>query len=265
MYSTKSLLMRNIINKIGNNILTKTNYKPLTDSQHYYYDLLKNNNNKIIVATGPAGCGKTWLSCSYAINELKQNKIKKLIITRPVVSVDEELGFLPGNLNKKMDPYMKPIFDVFSEHYKKDELTKLIKSETLEIAPLAYMRGRTFKNSIIIADEMQNSSYNQMLMLLTRIGEESRMIITGDLQQSDREENNGLQDLTNRLASYKNIDDKNKIEKIVFNNNDIQRSKIVEEIVKLYQTNNQYEYQYIENKNIRFNTNDYRYNSFYDV
>jgi phosphate starvation-inducible PhoH-like protein len=253
--SNKSLKVQNC----KNNKLSIYSNTNLTQNQHIYYDLLKDKTNKIIVVNGPAGCGKTWLACTYAINEFKNKNIEKLVITRPIVSVDEDLGYLPGNINKKMDPWMKPIFDVFLEYYKKDELTKMITNNSLEIAPLAYMRGRTFKNSFIIADEMQNSSCNQMLMLLTRIGLNSRMIVTGDLGQSDLEEENGLEDLNNRLKEYKISDINNKINQIEFHNNDIQRSKIVEEVMKLYSDSDKIyniEYEFIDN---RFNTNDYFY------
>lgn len=258
----KTLFRRNITSKcvkdlyiqnyVNDRIFNKIPFT-LTSNQHLYYDLLKDKNNKIIVANGPAGCGKTWLACTYAINQLKYKQIEKLVVTRPIISVDEDLGFLPGDINKKMDPWMKPIFDTFLEHYKRDELTKMIKNNSLEIAPLAYMRGRTFKKSLIIADEMQNSSNNQMLMLLTRIGLDTRMIITGDLEQSDLTEENGLEDLVNKISNYENDDVLNKISKIDLDKNDIQRSKIVEHIVNLYSKNNNIN-KYL---NERFNSNDY--------
>jgi phosphate starvation-inducible PhoH-like protein len=251
----KLLFKRNVSSKCLIELNKQNDIKPFTASQYYYKTLLKDVNNKVIIANGPAGCGKTWLACSYAINELKSKNIEKLVITRPIVSVEEELGFLPGNINKKMEPWMKPIFDTFLEYCKKDELTKMLKNDRLEIAPLAYMRGRTFKNSVIIADEMQNSSCNQMLMLLTRIGLNSRMIITGDLDQSDLEDENGLEDLVNKISNYNNDDNLNRISKVDFDNNDIKRSKIAEKIVKLYSKDNNIN-KYV---NDRFNSNDFIY------
>jgi phosphate starvation-inducible PhoH-like protein len=165
------------------------------------------------------------------MDELKKNNIDKIIITRPVVPVEEELGFLPGNLEKKMDPWTRPIFDIFLESYSKLELNTMIKNNIIEISPLGFMRGRTFKNSFIIADEMQNSSPAQMLMLLTRVGINSKIVITGDLAQSDRIENNGLKDFIQKLKSNKLPENFYLIE---MEDNDIQRSKLVNDVLNLY-------------------------------
>ena len=124
-------------------------------------------------AVGPAGTGKTLISTLAGIRALMQNKIDKFVVTRPAVSVDEQHGFLPGTLQEKMAPWTRPIFDVFEEYYTPDQIEFMINDNKVEIAPLAYMRGRTFKNSYIIADEMQNATDNQMKMLLTRLGENS--------------------------------------------------------------------------------------------
>ena len=133
----------------------------------------------------------------------RQGNVNKIILTRPIVPVEEEeLGFLPGNLVKKMDPWTRPIFDIFSEFYQQHEIENMIHCGILEISPLAYMRGRTFKRAFVIADEMQNSTPNQMLMLTTRIGDLSKLVITGDLNQSDRNMNNGLLDIINKLKIY---------------------------------------------------------------
>ena len=154
-----------------------------------------------------------------------------MVITRPVVSNDEDIGFLPGDLESKMDPWMKPIKDVFEKSINKKELDNLIKDEVIEIAPLAYMRGRTFHQSFIFADEMQNSTISQMKMLLTRVGDRSKLVITGDLLQNDLKNcKNGLQDLLDRLIKYNG----NMIKVIQFNNNDIERSEIVKEVLQLY-------------------------------
>ena len=183
-------------------------YNPKSFNQKQYVELLNNPSNDLIVAIGPAGCGKTMFACLKAIESLKKNTVNKIIVTRPVVPVEEDIGFLPGNIIKKMDPWTRPIFDIFLEYYTQNELTQMLNNGIIEISPLAYMRGRTFKNAFIIADEMQNSSPNQMLMLSTRIGINSRMVITGDLQQSDKLIENGLKDFIAKYEYY-NINEPN--------------------------------------------------------
>ena len=228
--------------------------KPRGSNQIKYNDYLDNNNYTLIVAHGPAGTGKTMFACMKAINMLKKGELNKIIITRPVVPVEEEIGFLPGNIVKKMDPWTRPIFDVFLEHYSKSDIDNMIHNNIIEISPLAYMRGRTFKNSFIIADEMQNSSPNQMLMLTTRIGENSRMVITGDLKQSDKLNNNGLYDLIHKLNAYHKYnhfaDENSSIKIVEFNSSDIERSKVVSKILEIYN------YKYIGNVNNANNANN---------
>ena len=175
--------------------------KPRNLKQQYLISLLENPNKHITFATGPAGTGKTLLSTLYAIKSLKEGTARKIVITRPAVSVDEQHGFLPGTLVEKMSPWTRPMFDIFEEYYNSSEIGHMIKENIIEIAPLAYMRGRTFKHSVIIADEMQNATDNQMKMLLTRIGDCSKLIVTGDLDQHDRGyQDNGLKKFTDRLA-----------------------------------------------------------------
>jgi phosphate starvation-inducible PhoH-like protein len=164
--------------------------------------------------------------------QLKSEEIDRIIITRPVVSVDEEIGFLPGDIIKKMDPWTKPIFDIFLEHYRKPELDLMLMNGKIEICPLAFMRGRTFKQAFIIADEMQNSSPNQMKMLTTRLGENSRMVITGDLQQTDILKENGLRDFVGRLDRFKNVTDIIKLVKLEAD--DIERSEVVRKVIDIY-------------------------------
>ena len=183
------------------NILQKNlapRYSPKTENQRKYFEFLNNPDKSLIVVIGPAGSGKTLLACAQAMEDLKSNKINKIIITRPMVSVeDEEIGFLPGNLVSKMDPWTRPMMDIFQEFYSKKDINDMIYNGVIEICPLAYMRGRTFHKSYIIADEMQNSTPTQMLMLATRIGSQSKMIMMGDIKQSDRTsslEKNGLSD-----------------------------------------------------------------------
>ena len=220
-------------------------YEPRTENQKTYVDYLNDKNNNLIVVVGSAGTGKTMYSCLKAIELLKSKKIKKVIITRPVVSVEEDIGFLPGTIESKMDPYMRPIFDIFTEFFSLTEWNDMIFNRVVEISPLAYMRGRTFKNSFIIADEMQNSSPNQMKMLLTRIGENSRMVITGDLSQSDKFEDNGLKDFIEKIKKYPPLLlNETNIRILYFNNSDIQRHKLVENVLNIYEYKSEYKSEY---------------------
>jgi len=225
--------------KLGN---PATNvYAPIGINQRRYVDFLKDPSISIVVGVGPAGCGKTLFACYTAIQELKYGNIEKIVVTRPLVSVDkEDLGFLPGTIVNKMDPWTRPIFDIFSEFYPKTEIEYMIKTGVIEISPLAYMRGRTFKYSFIIADEMQNSSPNQMLMMTTRLGEGSKMVITGDLKQSDRFpttndvslDNNGLYDFIQKIQSFNGTNDD--IRLVEMENSDIERSPVVIKVLEMY-------------------------------
>jgi len=152
---------------------------PKTPGQIKYVSIL-NDLKPIIVATGPAGTGKTLFACQKASEDLYNHRCDRIIMTRPIVSVDEELGFLPGSMEKKMDPWTRPMFDIMQRYFTKNQLKQMMRDKIVEISPLAYMRGRTFDRSYIIADEMQNSTVNQMKMLLTRMGDHSRMVVTGD-------------------------------------------------------------------------------------
>jgi phosphate starvation-inducible PhoH-like protein len=177
-------------------------------------------------------------ACLKAIDLLNKHEISKVIITRPVVTVEEELGFLPGNIVKKMDPWTRPIFDLFLEYYSKKELDSMVSENKIEISPLAFMRGRTFKSAFIIADEMQNSSPNQMKMLTTRIGTNSKMVITGDMQQSDLTTNNGLSDLIQKINTYNNEHASSSIDKMIqlitLDGDDIERSAAVKKMIEIY-------------------------------
>jgi phosphate starvation-inducible PhoH-like protein len=210
-------------------------YLPKTLNQENYVKSLDDNDHKIVVSLGPAGTGKTMFACQKAIQQLKTEEIDKIIVTRPTVTVEEEIGFLPGNINKKMDPWTKPIFDCFLEYIAKAELELLLYSNKIEICPLAFMRGRTFKDTFIIADEMQNSSPNQMKMLVTRLGKNSRAILTGDLQQSDIKGRNGLYEFINKVERFQNTNNKTKLIKLIyFDNNDIERSEIAKKVIEIY-------------------------------
>jgi phosphate starvation-inducible protein PhoH len=217
-------------------------YKPRSDNQKTYVSHLANMSVPIVFGIGPAGCGKTLFACVRAINGLRSGDFQKIVLTRPIVPVEEEeLGFLPGTLVKKMDPWTRPLMDIFLEHYPQHELDFMIGSGVIEISPLAYMRGRTFKRCFIIADEMQNSSPGQMLMLTTRIGEGSKMVITGDLKQTDRNVDNGLLDIMNKIKDYKKYSttiDSTGIELVEMKHSDIERSPIVSKILDIYNNKN---------------------------
>ncbi len=195
--------------------------------------LLKLNDPKkmIVFAIGPAGTGKTMLAVQWAIDQLKYGDATKIVITRPAVSVDEQHGFLPGDLQQKMEPWTKPIMDVFAENYNAREITNMITEGVIETSPLAYMRGRTFKNAVIIADEMQNATPSQMKMLLTRLGQGSKMIVTGDLQQADRPSNNGLLEF---LGLYNNFANHRYVDLCHFTVGDVERHEAVKEIRAIY-------------------------------
>jgi phosphate starvation-inducible protein PhoH and related proteins len=206
---------------------------PRSLNQETYIETLLDERNIIVFATGPAGTGKTMLAVMAAIRALRQKEIERIVITRPAVGVDDERhGFLPGDINSKMEPWTRPIFDVFQEYYSPKEIKTMIEEMVIEISPLAFMRGRTFKNSYIIADEMQNATPNQMKMLLTRIGEGSRMVVTGDIQQTDRKEaQNGLLDFSKLYQIYKRSEYINMVE---FNYTDIERHPAVKEVLDIY-------------------------------
>jgi phosphate starvation-inducible PhoH-like protein len=205
---------------------------PRNKSQDNYLKKLQDPDKTMIFAIGPAGTGKTLLATQTAVKLLKEKQIEKIIVTRPAVSVDEQHGFLPGTLEKKMEPWTRPIFDVFAEYYYAKEIQNMLLEGVIEVSPLAYMRGRTFKNSFVLADEMQNATPNQMKMLLTRIGENSRMVITGDLKQADRLEDNGLIEFIHLLEgsdfNHRYVDIVN------FGQKDIERHPAVKEILEIY-------------------------------
>ena len=220
-------------------------YKPKTYNQEKYYSYLNDDKIKLLFAVGPAGTGKTMLACNNAVKDLKSGKVDKIIVTRPVVPVEEDIGFLPGNINKKMDPWTRPLFDVFLDFFSQREIDLMMYNSVIEISPLAYMRGRTFKNAFIIADEMQNSSPNQMLMLTTRIGMGSKMVVTGDLKQSDKGLDSGLSDFINKFKvyerreseKYNNTDINIGIKIVELNNTDIERSPVIVKILDVYNVN----------------------------
>jgi phosphate starvation-inducible PhoH-like protein len=203
--------------------------------QEDYLEMLDDANKAIVFAMGPAGTGKTMLGVLAAIDAMNNRQCDKIVITRPAVSVDEQHGFLPGTLVEKMAPWTRPIFDVMEEYWSPKEIENMIEENVIEIAPLAYMRGRTFKNAWIVADEMQNATPSQMKMLLTRIGDNSKIVVTGDLHQHDRGfENNGLKDFVKLLQTRNS----NMISVVEFTRNEVERHPAVSAVLDIYGDDN---------------------------
>ena len=221
------------LNTYYNNRKRQVHLLPKTLNQETYINLLTDPSKIIVFATGPAGTGKTMLAMLAGIKAFKDGSVSKIVLTRPAVGVDDEKhGFLPGDLNQKMEPWTRPLFDVLAEYYDRKDIARMLDEQIIEISPLAFMRGRTFKNSWIIADEMQNATPNQMKMLLTRIGENSKMVVTGDTRQADRADpDNGLLDFKALVDAYKNA---KYVDGVELTGTDIQRHNAVIEILKIY-------------------------------
>lgn len=209
---------------------------PRNDKQQRYVQLLQSPKPEVVVAVGAAGSGKTLLGLNEGITKLKNQEVSKIVLTRPMVSVDEKLGILPGGILEKMEPWIRPFTDVLSMHYSKASIEKLFKDDLIEICPLATMRGRSFNHAWIMCDEAQNTTVQQMLMLLTRIGKDSKLVITGDHEQYDYGfHNNGLIDLMERLKLSDNNADW--IEVVQFDPNDVERHRIIPHVLSLYHDN----------------------------
>jgi phosphate starvation-inducible PhoH-like protein len=191
-------------------------------------------NNTIVFGVGPAGTGKTYLAVALAVKAFKAHDVNRIILTRPAVEAGEKLGFLPGDLQDKVDPYLRPLYDGLSDMLGLETFQKLMEKGTIEVAPLAYMRGRTLENAFIILDEAQNTTPEQIKMFLTRLGNGSKMVITGDVTQIDlpNKQTSGLIEAINVL---KNVDD---IAIQQFNEKDVVRHKLVQEIIKAYEAYN---------------------------
>jgi phosphate starvation-inducible PhoH-like protein len=213
--------------------LLTSSVKARNPKQARFLELLKAPKPDVLVGVGPAGCGKTMLSTCVGVQKLNNNEVRKLILTRPMVSVDEELGIMPGGLLEKVAPWMMPFQDVLLSHYTKGVLEKMMRDNIIEICPLAIMRGRSFENAWIICDEAQNTTPSQMLMLLTRLGRDSKVIVTGDPDQYDRGfENNGLIDLLSRYNGQTN--DSSWLNVVEFDDGDVERNHVIKKILKLY-------------------------------
>ncbi len=204
--------------------------KSKTVGQKKYVDLMKKNT--ITFGVGPAGTGKTYLAVALAVNAFKAKQVEKIILTRPAVEAGEKLGFLPGDLQEKVNPYLRPLYDALQEMLGIETYSKMMERGTIEIAPLAYMRGRTLNNAYVILDEAQNTTKEQIKMFLTRLGEGSRMVITGDLTQVDlpRGHTSGLR---HAIKILKDIED---IGIIKLSERDVVRHPLVQKIVKAYQS-----------------------------
>ena len=207
----------------------KRHIKPRTENQEKFMKAM--NRAELVFGLGPAGTGKTFLAVAKAVEMLQENKIDKVILTRPAVEAGENLGFLPEDLKEKIDPYLRPLYDALYEMMPTDVVEKKMASEIIEIAPLAYMRGRTLSHAIVILDEAQNTTPMQMKMFLTRLGEGSRMVINGDLTQTDlpRGIRSGLLDSMEILRGVEGI------EFVEFSEKDVVRHDLVAKIVKAYE------------------------------
>jgi phosphate starvation-inducible PhoH-like protein len=206
--------------------------RPKTRAQEHLILNLLDPKIHISVAVGPAGTGKSYIAMLAALQALRSGQYDRIVITRPAVSVeDEQHGFLPGTLEQKMAPWTRPLLDIMKEFYHPRDVAKMIEDEIVEISPLAYMRGRTFKNAWIVADEMQNATPNQIKMLLTRIGENSKIVVTGDVEQADRTtHNNGLLDLCERLRARGVAG----LSISQLGSRDIQRHPIIDSVLEMY-------------------------------
>ena len=218
---------------LGDIVAITSRGKPIkckTVGQKKYVDLMKKNT--VTFGVGPAGTGKTYLAVAIAVNAYKAKQVEKIILTRPAVEAGEKLGFLPGDLQEKVNPYLRPLYDALQEMLGMETYSKMMERGIIEIAPLAYMRGRTLTNAYVILDEAQNTTREQIKMFLTRLGENSKMVITGDLTQIDLPK--GLTSgLKHAIRILKDIDD---IGIIKLNEKDVVRHPLVQKIVKAYET-----------------------------
>lgn len=208
---------------------------PRNEHQRRYLELLNKKSPTVVVAKGPAGCGKTLLAAHAGVNKLRAGSVSRIVITRPAVSVDEQHGFLPGSLDDKMEPWSRPIIDIMTTCFSPDDVRRMIQDRVIEMCPLAFMRGRTFENAWIICDEAQNCTANQILMVMTRIGDGSKLVITGDPSQHDRGfEVNGLTDLMERLKSPPGLDAVREMGLVEFSDSDVERHPVIHHVLRMY-------------------------------
>ena len=202
--------------------------RPRTDNQAQYMQAMQDNS--LVLGAGPAGTGKTYLAVAATVSALREGRVKRIVLTRPAVEAGEHLGFLPGDLHDKVDPYLRPLFDALNDLFGPATALRMKELDVVEIAPLAFMRGRTLNQSFVILDEAQNATVSQLKMFLTRLGEGTVAVVTGDHTQSDLPSGrSGLVDAMDRLAGIP------KIATVVFHKNDVQRSKLVQRIVEAYE------------------------------
>lgn len=204
-----------------------------TENQRKLVELARTND--LLFATGPAGSGKTYTAIALAVRALRNREVKRIVLSRPAVEAGESLGFLPGDMKEKVDPYLQPLYDALSDMIPPKKLEEYLEAETIQIAPLAYMRGRTLNDSFVILDEAQNTTRNQLKMFLTRMGVSAKFVITGDMSQIDlpRRKDSGL---THAFDILKNIPG---IAFVTFDSGDIVRHRLVKEIVKAYSEHKQ--------------------------
>jgi phosphate starvation-inducible PhoH-like protein len=217
--------------KSGETILLSSHKKPIqarTENQRRYVEAIKAND--VVFGIGPAGTGKTYLAMAMAVLALRESQVERLILTRPAVEAGEKLGFLPGDLQEKVDPYLRPLYDALYDMVEYEKLQRLFQQRAVEVAPLAYMRGRTLSNAFIILDEAQNTSPEQMKMFLTRMGTGSKMVVTGDITQIDLPmgKNSGLIEVQRILAKVKGIGF------VTFSPKDVVRHQLVQNILEAY-------------------------------
>lgn len=198
-----------------------------TPTQQVYMDLLQEES--LVFAAGPAGTGKTYLAVAAAVRAMRDGKVRRLVLTRPAVEAGESLGFLPGDLEEKVDPYLRPLFDALNDLLGPAATRRMRDMDMIEVAPLAFMRGRTLNDSFVILDEAQNATHVQMKMFLTRLGENTRAVVTGDISQTDLPKGrSGLAEAMHRLEAIEGVGT------VVFHRRDVQRSKLVERIIEAY-------------------------------
>ena len=209
-------------------LATRQAIKPRTIGQNDYVQAIESND--LVFSIGPAGTGKTYLAVAMAVMAFKQKRVNRIILTRPAVEAGESLGFLPGDIRAKVDPYLRPLYDALQDMLEGEKIKKLIDLGVIEIAPLAFMRGRTLNSSFVILDEAQNTSYGQMKMFLTRIGVGSKAVVTGDITQIDLEDRSksSLPKIKKVIGRVKNV------AFIELTNKDVVRHRLVQDIIKAY-------------------------------